>query len=78
MSQTFSLEQVTKSLGQNLLKNVEDAFYEELKPQLEIIARRTAKNLAHSLKGYIQHQQRFDGFDTPQIILVFNDKELKF
>jgi hypothetical protein len=78
MSQTFSLEQATKALGDNLLKNVEDAFYEQLRPQLDTIARRTAKNLANSMKAYIYHTHNFDNFGQPQIKLVFNSEELKF
>lgn len=78
MSFEYSLDQVTKTLGTNLLKNVEDAFYEQLRPQLDTIARRTAKNLAYSLKGYIHHRHNYDKFGQPEIILVFNSEEIKF
>jgi phage-related baseplate assembly protein len=77
MSQSYSLEQATKALGQNLLQNVEDAFYEQLRPRLDAIARQAAKNLAYSMRAYIQHTHNFDNFGQPQIKLVFNSEELK-
>lgn len=78
MSYTYSLDQVTKALGDNLRKNVEDAFYEQLRPQLDQIARRTAKSLAQSLQGYITHQYNRDQFGKPEVFLVFNSEEIKF
>jgi hypothetical protein len=78
MSYTYSLDQVTKALGDNLRKNVEDAFYEQLRPQLDQIARRTAKNLAQSLKGYVHHRYNHENFGQPEIMLVFNSEEIKF
>jgi len=78
MSYTYSLDQVTKALGQTLLKNVEDEFYEQLRPQLDTIARRTAKNLAQSLKGYVHHRFNHENFGQPEIMLVFNSEEIKF
>lgn len=76
MSSTFSAEDAAKILGKNLLQNVEDAFYEELRPKLDQIARRCAKNLARSLQGYIYHE--YSQIHGPRVMLKFNDEELKF
>lgn len=76
MSNIFTAQEAAKLLGKSLQQNIEDAFYEELRPKLDQIARRCAKNLAHSLKGYVYHHT--DIYGQPQILLKFNDEELKF
>lgn len=76
MSSIYSAEDAAKILGKNLLKNVEDAFYEELRPKLDQIARSCAKNLARSLQGYLYHH--YDPLHGSKVMLKFNDEELKF
>ena len=77
MAQTFDLDTTTKMLGRNLIQNVEDAFYEELRPKLDIIARNTARKLARSLQGYIYSEYNYLKGNT-EILLKFNDEDLKF
>lgn len=74
----FTLEQATKVLSNNLLTNVEQAFYEELRPKLDLIAKNVSRNLARSLKGYIQHERNYNAFGEPLIILKFNSEDLTF
>ncbi len=76
MAQTFNLDTAAQMLGKHLLQNVEEAFYEQLRPQLDRIARTAAKNLAHSLKGYIHSQYNFE-LGRPEILLEFNDEDIK-